>query len=77
MCVALVKGTTASVVVPGSGTAYFYSSAGGSPAPCYSNGATDGSTRVQVVVSRPAAIEAVAFKFTVVLGANANARFEF
>lgn len=78
ICVALVSGTPGTVVTPVSpGTPYFYSSAGGAAAPCFNDGGTDGQKRVQVLISRPASIEAVLFTQHITLTASADGRFEY
>jgi Flp pilus assembly protein TadG len=79
ICVALVTGTNPVTVWsdPGGGTAYFYSSSGGSAAPCYSDGGTDGNRRVQVKLTYPGQLQAAAFTMSMTLSAQADAHFEF
>jgi hypothetical protein len=77
ICVALVTGSPGTVYSPAGGSAYFYSSGGGAAAPCFTDGGTDANRRVQVLLTFPARIEAVAYTQTFTITQRADARFEF
>lgn len=79
VCVALVSGTggSTSVVSPSSkflsnGNTSVWPSGG----PCFADGSSDSSERVQVAVQRPGQIQALVFTFNLQLKSSAVGRFE-
>jgi Flp pilus assembly protein TadG len=78
VCVALVSGISPTTVYsPSGGSAYFYSSTGAAAAPCFSDGGTDGTVRVQVLVTMPDHIQAVLYNQSLTLSSQGDARFEY
>ena len=78
VCVALVSGTSPTMVYsPSGGSAYFYSSTGSAAAPCFSDGGTDGTLRVQVLLTMPDHIQAVLYNQSLRLSSQGDARFEY
>ena len=71
VCVALVQGSPAAVVVDSGGNPY--STAGGT---CFSDTSGDSTARVQVSARRAGKLEVLFFNRTMTLTANATARYE-